>query len=102
MFSAITLRLRTLCVGFLLFAALAWAAEGGMGEIVGFGGVARVSDGGGTHAMTGGAAGVNLGSVIHAFGEFNYIPLGSASATTWYASTPIHASATAKMLNFGG
>ena len=102
MSSRITFGVQALFLGIFLFATLARAAEGGQGEIAGFGGVARLSDGGGSHAIAGGTVGVNIGRVIHLFGEFNYIPLGSASETTSYQGIAIHASATAKMLNYGG
>jgi len=102
MLSRMKLIAQALFLGFFLFAALAWAAEGGRGEVAGFGGVVRLSDGGGSHAIAGGTVGVNAGRIIHLFGEFNYIPLGSESQTASYQGIPVQASASARMLNFGG
>ena len=62
--------------GFAMVATLQ-AAEPGIGEISGFGGI--VSIGGATRANAGGTAGVNLGRFVHLFGEVSY--MGKATET---------------------
>jgi len=77
-----------------------WAAdpEEGKLEATVFGGGTRYGQQLGTHAIVGGAFGVNANHHLQLFGEFSYVPLGSATAS--YSG--VSASASEKMLDFGG
>ncbi len=62
---------------FLAAGAMAWGAEGGIGEVSGFGGLVSIRQGGSNHGQFGGTVGANAGRFVHLFGEVNYMSLGS-------------------------
>ncbi len=86
----------------VLSAAPLTAADEGKVEIAGYGGVSWLSGGDSAHGMGGGTAGVNIGRMLQIFGEGSYIPMGSASLTASGPGGAVHASATARLLSFGG
>jgi hypothetical protein len=72
------------------------------GEAVFYGGGVSVTGGGGTYGLVGGEIGGDIADRVHPFAEFNYIPLGSASLSSNSGGTYVQASASARMLDFGG
>ena len=87
---------------FLLAGGLAWAQQGGIGEISGFGGAVSIRDGGGTHADLGGAAGANLGRFVHLFGEVNYMSANSQILDVSDSPVEVIGTTKGKMMNYGG
>jgi hypothetical protein len=85
--------------GLLLMAsALAW----GQGEISGFGGLASVSDGGGSHPTYGATIGVYAGRHVHLFGEYSRIPLAPSSYLTYVQGAVVRMTESERYDNFGG
>jgi len=97
MFTQKTSRAHWLLAGTLLFSISA-LAQGGKGEVVGFGGGTSLSGGAGTHGLFGGSAGARLTDHMHVFGEFAVVPLATASATM----EGVTANGSEKLYNFGG
>jgi hypothetical protein len=85
--------------GFVTIAALQ-AAEPGVGEVSGFGGI--VSIGGSTHANAGGASGVNLGRFVHLFGEVSYMARGTEAYQVSNGATRTSVSVSGRLMNYGG
>jgi opacity protein-like surface antigen len=85
-------------VGTLGLLSGAFAADSVKSEVSGYGGGASLSDGGGTHGIAGGTAGVNVSEKLHVFADVNYVPLGKSSFA--YGGSGV--SSSAKLINFGG
>jgi hypothetical protein len=76
------------------------AAEPGIGEVSGFGGI--VSIGGSTHGNFGGTLGANLGRFVHLFGEVNYMARGTETYTENHGTAPTTTTVSGQLINYGG
>jgi hypothetical protein len=92
-----TIRVSCLLAGALFLAVSAFAQDGRV-EVTGFGGAIVIDQGGGTHALFGGSAGVRVTQGLRLFGEFSVAPLASATAS----EGGVTASGSEKLYNFGG
>jgi hypothetical protein len=83
---------------------LAGAELTGRGEVTGYGGGVWVSDGGGTHGLYGGSAGVGASSRALIFFDVAYAPLGGATASFVEpgSGVAVNSSASGKLLDFSG
>jgi outer membrane protein with beta-barrel domain len=99
LFSTQQIRILVVAIGGFTIAALQ-AAEPGVGEVSGFGGI--VSMGGSTHANAGGASGVNLGRFVHLFGEVSYMAKGTESYQVSNGATRTSVSVSGRLMNYGG
>jgi hypothetical protein len=93
------LRAPVLLSGAFLLASLAYADSSI--EIAGYGGGMTLDQSGGTHAVAGGSAGIHFGKAA-VFGEFNYVPLASASASGNVMGISVTSQGSEKLYNFGG
>ena len=86
-------------VGLLLMtSAPAW----GQGEISGFGGMASVSEGYGTHQTYGAAVGMYAARHVHLFGEYSRIPLPPSYYLTNIQGAVVRINESPRYDNFGG
>lgn len=89
-------------VGVFVMGSALQAAEPGVGEVSGFGGIVSIRDGGGTHGNFGGTIGANLGRFVHLFGEVSYMSMGKETYTATYGTAQATASAGGRLMNYGG
>jgi hypothetical protein len=100
LFSTQQIRILVVAIGGFVSIAALQAAEPGVGEVSGFGGI--VSMGGSTHANAGGGAGVNLGRFVNLFGEVSYMAKGTEAYQVTNGATRTSASVSGRLMNYGG